>query len=238
LRNVSFDVKRGRLFALLGPNGAGKSTLVRILTTLSQRDSGTVRINGMDPELDASRLMNCIGVVSQDNALDPVSTPREALVFQSRLFGSSAGKATARADALLHAFGLEAEKEKRIESLSGGYKRRLHAALAMVHSPEVLFLDEPTVGMEPGARSMFWAFINSYKHNEGATVFLTTQYLDEVERYADSMALLVEGTIRYTGSVPEFKRMAHPDEGAALEDSFIKYLQDLPQQTNLSEVCA
>ena len=181
LSGVSLTVGQGSFFALLGPNGAGKTTLTRILASLSVPDSGEVRVGGIDPGRDPKKLQRLIGVSVQDNDLDPRSTARKHLFFQSRLFGMTRAEAGKRTEELLRSFGLETEADKKSSELSGGNKRKLHCALALVHRPRILFLDEPTVGMDPEVRRNFWSVINGFNKTEGATIFLTTQYLEEAD---------------------------------------------------------
>lgn len=233
LRGVGLSVEKGKLFALLGPNGAGKSTLVRILTTLSKPDAGDFLIGGMDPGQDYCRIRKYIGVASQENELDPGVKVEELLQFQARLFGMTKTEANKRTEELINHFQLSSEKNKKAETLSGGNKRRLHCALALVHHPQVLFLDEPTVGMDPVARSTFWSVLSNMNRQENVTILLTTQYLEEADKYASEMALIIEGHIHFSGQTSAFKQMVHPDEHISLEDSYLKYLTTLSQiETN------
>lgn len=230
LREVSLDVPRGRFFTLLGPNGAGKSTLVKILTTLVLKDSGEVLIRGVNPEKEFSRIQQIIGVASQDNEIDPDETVENLLLFQGRIFGLSKNDAEKRTAELITVFHLEREKQKKAGTFSGGNKRRLHCALALVHNPEVLFLDEPTVGMDPVARSDFWRVITGLNSEHGVTVFLTTQYLEEADKHAEEMALIVDGTIRFAGSIASFKTKVIPDNQSSLEESYLSYLKTLKNE--------
>jgi len=230
LKGVSLEIKKGLFFTLLGPNGAGKSTLVKIMTTLIQKDSGSFTISGINPETNHSKIQKIIGVTSQDNEIDPAEEVENLLIFQGRLFGLSKFKANKRADELLQLFQLEKEKNKKASTLSGGNKRRLHCALALVHQPHILFLDEPTIGMDPLARANFWKIITDINKTEGVTVFLTTQYLDEADKHASEMALIVAGEIHYSGSIVEFKNVVNPDENLSLEDSYLHYVKSLVDQ--------
>ncbi|HNW50933.1 MAG TPA: ABC transporter ATP-binding protein [Prolixibacteraceae bacterium] len=225
LRGIDLTIGKGRLYALLGPNGAGKSTLVKIMTTLVRKESGEILIGGMNPETRFTEVRKHIGVALQENELDPTEMVFSLLLFQGRLFGMSKQEATTRANELIELFQLTTEKEKKAETLSGGNKRRLHCALALVHRPRVLFLDEPTVGMDPLARATFWEVITSLNQQEGVTVLVTTQYLEEADKFASEMALINEGTIRFTGTVSEFKAMVHPAEESSLEESYLKYIR-------------
>lgn len=204
LTDVDLTIRGGDRFVLLGPNGAGKSTLVRILCSLSQANRGEYTVCGIDPRRETQKLMRAIGVVTQDNDLDPQASPAELLCFQGRLFGMDRVESTARARELIDTLDLGDHADKRVDALSGGNKRKLHCALALVHRPRLLFLDEPTVGMDPEVRSRFWESIREVNREEGTTLFLTTQYLEEAERHADQLALLRNGRIAYRGTVESF----------------------------------
>ncbi len=230
LKGVSLEIPKGQFFTLLGPNGAGKSTLVKILTTLISKDSGNFLISGINPEQNPSTIQKIIGVASQDNEIDPTETLENLLVFQGRLFGLTKLEATKRADVLIELFQLSTERGKKANMLSGGNKRRLHCALALVHRPQILFLDEPTVGMDPVARANFWEVITKLNRQEGVTVFLTTQYLDEADKHATEMALIVEGEISYSGSIAGFKKMVNPDGELSLDDSYLLHVKSLSNQ--------
>ncbi len=224
LKGINLEVGKGELFTLLGPNGAGKSTLVKIATTLIRKDSGEFYVGGENPDLDFSNIRRHIGVALQDNELDPSENAENLLRFQGRLFGLSKIQAQQRAEELIQAFELEAERIKKCETLSGGNKRRLHCALALVHRPKVLFLDEPTVGMDPEARARFWQVITHLNKSDGVTVFLTTQYLEEADKHATQMALITDGTIHYRGSVSEFKEMVNSGKQHTLEESYLAFM--------------
>jgi ABC-2 type transport system ATP-binding protein len=229
LKGINLEVGKGDLFTLLGPNGAGKSTLVKIATTLIEKDSGTFSIGGQDSARDFTSIRRYIGVALQDNELDPSENAENLLRFQGRLFGLTKAQAQQRADELIRAFELETEQKKKCETLSGGNKRRLHCALALVHKPNVLFLDEPTVGMDPEARARFWKVITHLNKNEGVTIFLTTQYLEEADKHATEMALIMDGSIQYSGSVAEFKQMVYAEKHSTLEESYLAYVAQYRQ---------
>jgi ABC-2 type transport system ATP-binding protein len=224
LKGIQLDVSKSGLFALLGPNGAGKSSLVKILTTLIRSDSGTVQIAGLNPLAHFTQLQKIIGVASQENDIDPAETVENMLVFQGRLFGMSKKAAQERAQELIADFELETERGKKAGALSGGNKRRLHCALALVHRPAILFLDEPTVGMDPEARARFWNIITRLNREEGVTVFLTTQYLEEADRHATEMAVITNGCIQYAGTVADFKKRVHPEQFLSLEESYLAFV--------------
>ena len=224
LKGIDLEVGRGDLFTLLGPNGAGKSTLVKIATTLIRKDSGEFCIREENPDFDFSNIRRYIGVALQENEFDPAETVENLLIFHGRLFGLTKNQAQQRAEELIDAFELQTDRTKKCETLSGGNKRRLHCALALVHRPKVLFLDEPTVGMDPEARARFWQVITHLNKNEGVTVFLTTQYMEEADKHATHMALIIDGIIHYRGSVAEFKKMVKTGEQLTLEESYLAFM--------------
>jgi ABC-2 type transport system ATP-binding protein len=230
LKSINLEVGKGELFTLLGPNGAGKSTLVKIATTLIRQDSGEFNVGGKTPNLDFSNIRRHIGVALQDNELDPSENAENLLRFQGRLFGLTKTLAKQRADELIHAFELDSESSKKCETLSGGNKRRLHCALALVHNPRILFLDEPTVGMDPEARARFWQVITHLNKNEGVTVFLTTQYLEEADKQATQMALIKDGSIQYSGTVASFKKMVNLEKQSSLEESYLAWMDKTQKQ--------
>jgi ABC-2 type transport system ATP-binding protein len=230
LKGINLEVGKGDLFTLLGPNGAGKSTLVKIATTLIEKDSGKFSIGGQDPDRDCTSIRRYIGVALQDNELDPSENAENLLRFQGRLFGLTKAQAQQRADELIQAFELETERTKKCETLSGGNKRRLHCALALVHKPNVLFLDEPTVGMDPEARARFWKVITHLNKNEGVTVFLTTQYLEEADKHTTQMALIIDGSIQYSGTVTSFKKMVNSEKQSSLEESYLAWMDKSQKQ--------
>ncbi len=232
LKGINLDVGKGELFTLLGPNGAGKSTLVKIATTLIRKDSGEFYVGGENPDFDFSNIRRHIGVALQDNELDPSENAENLLKFQGRLFELTKTQAQQRADELIQAFELETERKKKCETLSGGNKRRLHCALALIHRPKVLFLDEPTVGMDPEARARFWQVIKHLNKSDGVTVFLTTQYLEEADKHATQMALIIDGTIHYEGSVTEFKKMVNSGVPLTLEESYLAFMDQSHQHIN------
>jgi len=227
LKGISLEIQKGQFFTLLGPNGAGKSTLVKILTTLINKDSGYFIISGIHPERNQSKIQKIMGVASQDNEIDPTEKVENLLVFQGRLFGMMKPEAAKRANELIQLLELEKERDKKASALSGGNKRRLHCALALVHRPRILFLDEPTVGMDPVARATFWEVITQLNSKEGVTVFLTTQYLDEADKHASEMALIVDGKIQYSGTIFDFKKMVNPNSIMSLDDSYLQYVKTI-----------
>jgi ABC-2 type transport system ATP-binding protein len=206
LDGVSFIVPVGSVVGLLGPNGAGKSTTVKILTTLSRADSGFASVSGIDVTVDPDAVRRAIGYVSQKPGFDPTATGRENLVLQGRLHGLPSGDARGRSDDLLRRFGLDDASDRVASTWSGGMQRKLDVAMGLVHRPAVLFLDEPTTGLDPEARAELWAEIESLSNDDGLTVLLTTHYLDEADRLADSLVIIDRGRVVAGGTPDELKR--------------------------------
>ena len=204
VRGVDLKVGIGEVFGFLGPNGAGKSTTVRMLTTLLSITSGTARVAGIDVSADPDGARRRIGVALQEAGLDPRQTGRELLVLQARLFGSSAAHAERRAGELLELVDLVEARDRRIKGYSGGMKRRLDLASALVHEPEVLFLDEPTTGLDPASRLTVWDELRRI-NARGTTIFLTTQYLEEADQLCDRLAIIDGGLIVREGTPQQLK---------------------------------
>ncbi|HEY4226756.1 MAG TPA: ATP-binding cassette domain-containing protein [Candidatus Limnocylindrales bacterium] len=211
LDGVSLDVAAGTVFALLGPNGAGKSTTVRILTTLSQPDSGTATVAGCDVIREPARVRRSIGVVGQKGAVDRAATGRENLVLQGRVFGMSRHDLGPRVAELLDQLGLADAADRIVGSWSGGMQRKLDVAMGLVHRPAVLFLDEPTTGLDPEARAALWAEISRLAYGDGMTILLTTHYLDEADRLAGTVAIVDGGRIVARGTPEALKAELHGD---------------------------
>ncbi|CAI9402852.1 ATP-binding cassette domain-containing protein [Nocardioides sp. T2.26MG-1] len=205
LAGLGFAVERGTVYGLLGPNGAGKSTTVRILTTLSRADSGVARVAGLDVAVDPAAVRRRIGLVSQRPSSDPMATGRENLVLAGRLQGLTRTDATARAARLLDRFRLTDAADRLVRTWSGGMSRKLDVAIGLVHRPDVLFLDEPTTGLDPEARADMWAEIARLSVDDEMTVLLTTHYLDEADRLASRLAIVDRGRVRVEGSPEELK---------------------------------
>ncbi|MGH8963320.1 MAG: ATP-binding cassette domain-containing protein [Jatrophihabitantaceae bacterium] len=205
LDGLSVAVEPGSVFALLGPNGAGKSTTVKILTTLSRPDSGQAHVAGLDVLHDPDAVRRSIGLVSQRSSSDPIATGRENLVLAARIQGLSKADARARAAELLDRFDLVDAADRQVKTYSGGMARKLDVAIGLVHRPSVLFLDEPTTGLDPQARADMWAEIARLAGAEQMTVLLTTHYLDEADRLADRLAIVDGGRIVVEGTPEELK---------------------------------
>jgi ABC-2 type transport system ATP-binding protein len=200
LNGLSITVPRGTVFGLLGPNGAGKSTTIKILTTLARPDEGTAVVEGTDVLRRPDRVRNVIGVVAQRSGSDPMATGRENLILQGRLYGLGGAAVRARAGELLARFGLEDAAGRLVKTYSGGMQRRLDVALGLVHRPQVLFLDEPTAGLDPEARAAMWSEIGRLAGEEGMTVLLTTHYLEEADRLASRLAIVDHGRVVAEGT--------------------------------------
>ena len=192
---IDLRVEPGEIYGFLGPNGAGKSTTVLMLTTLLPPTSGTARVAGYDIVSEGPRVRASIGAALQEAALDPFLTGREHLNLQAALHGLSRKERRRRGDELLERVGLEDAADRRVRGYSGGMKRRLDLALALVHGPQILFLDEPTTGLDPQSRSALWSEVSRLAREDGVTVFLTTQYLEEADVLADRVGIIDRGKI-------------------------------------------
>ena len=200
VNGVSFAVKPGEIFGFLGPNGAGKSTTIAMLTTLTVPTTGRAAVGGYDVARQADAVRQIAGVALQEIGLDPLMKSTELLSIQGRLFGLSPRQARERASELLRLVKLEEVTERPLGKYSGGMKRRLDLALALVHEPDVLFLDEPTTGLDPASRRDVWNEIRRLNRDRGMTIFLTTQYLEEADELADRVAIINRGTIAVEGT--------------------------------------
>jgi ABC-2 type transport system ATP-binding protein len=205
LDGVTFEVEAGQVFALLGPNGAGKTTTVKILTTLSKPTSGTARIDGIDVATNPGAVRRSIGVVAQRAGVDPIATGRENLHLQGRFFGLGGRALSARVSELLELVDLTEAADRPAGTYSGGMTRRLDIAIGLVHRPRVLFLDEPTTGLDPEVRAAMWDEIRRLAAADRLTVLLTTHYLEEADRLAGRIAILDRGRVVAAGTPDELK---------------------------------
>ncbi|HUB76234.1 MAG TPA: ATP-binding cassette domain-containing protein [Solirubrobacteraceae bacterium] len=205
VRGVSFEVEQGEIFGFLGPNGAGKTTTLRMLTTLLTIDSGSARVAGIDVAAAPARVRERIGYVSQLGGADNEATGRENLVLQGRLYGGERAAVRQRVAELLPLLDLEGFAERQVKTYSGGQKRRLDVALGIVHEPQVLFLDEPTTGLDPQNRANLWQHVRTLRER-GVTVFLTTHYLEEADALCERVMIIDGGEIVAEGSPRELKR--------------------------------
>ena len=229
LRGVDFDVARGSIFALLGSNGAGKTTVVRILSTLLKPDVGTASVNGFDVATQAANVRESISLTGQFAAVDEILSGRENLVLVARLRHlSDPGRI---ADGLLARFSLTDAATRKVSTYSGGMRRRLDIAMSLIGDPPVIFLDEPTTGLDPQARLEVWQAVRELAR-QGTTVLLTTQYLDEAEQLADRIAILHQGRIIANDTLPELKQLLPPakveyvEKQPTLEDVFLAIVGD------------
>ncbi len=210
LDGVDLRVSAGDIHALLGPNGAGKSTTVKILTTLSRPTAGSAHVLGSDVVRQPDRVRRSIGVVGQNAAVDPEATGRENMHLQGRLYGMAGGPLRRRVDELLAAFGLTEYADRVVKTWSGGNRRKLDVATGLVHRPQVLFLDEPTTGLDPQARAELWAEVRRLAR-EGLTILLTTHYLEEADQLASQVAIIDRGRIVARGTPEELKSQLRGD---------------------------
>jgi ABC-2 type transport system ATP-binding protein len=211
LDGLDLEVDQGSIFGLLGPNGAGKSTTVKILTTLSRSDEGEARVAGHDVLTEPEAVRRAIGVVSQRSGVDPEATGRENMQLQGHLYGLGGSELDARVDELLERFGLADAADRVARTYSGGMERRLDVAMGLIHRPQVLFLDEPTTGLDPEGRAQMWEDISGLAEEQGLTILLTTHYLEEADRLADRLAIVDRGRVVAEGTPEQLKNELHGD---------------------------
>jgi ABC-2 type transport system ATP-binding protein len=237
---INFAVEPGEIYGFLGPNGAGKSTTVLMLTTLLPPTSGTARVAGYDIVKEGPQVRASIGAALQEAALDPFLTGRDHLRLQAALHGLSRAERKKRTDELLERVGLSEAADRRVRGYSGGMKRRLDLALALVHRPSILFLDEPTTGLDPQSRSALWSEMSRLAREDGVTVFLTTQYLEEADVMADRVGIIDRGRI-VAEDTPEALKAeigrpsveatpANPEERAAIARALGRFGEEIPAQ--------
>src|SRR5918997_152761 len=241
---IDLVVAPGTIYGFLGPNGAGKSTTVHMLTTLLPPTAGTARVAGYDIVKDGPRVRSAIGAALQEAALDGLLTGREHIKLQTALHGVPRRERAARADALLERVGLTRAADRKVNGYSGGMKRRLDLALALAHRPSILFLDEPTTGLDPQSRTALWQEVGRLAKEEGVTVFLTTQYLEEADVLADRVGIIDHGRIVAEGTPTALKAEigrpsveAVPGDGAetsALEQIFARFGELQPSTTGVA----
>ena len=215
---VSFDVAAGEIFAFLGPNGAGKTTTIQMLTTLVAPVSGTIRIDGLDPATQATDVRRRFGIVFQDPSLDSELTAWENMEIHGVLYHVPRRTRHERIDQLLTLFELRDRRDSYVKTFSGGMKRRLEIARGFLHTPKILFLDEPTLGLDPQSRNQLWTHVKTLNETEHVTVFLTTHYMDEAERVAGRIAIIDHGKIVAQGSAAELKQQTKTE---SLEQAFL-----------------
>jgi ABC-2 type transport system ATP-binding protein len=211
LAGVTFAVRSGEIFGLLGPNGAGKSTTVRILVTLSRPDGGRASVAGEDVVAHPAAVRRAIGYVAQESGVDREATGRENLLLQGRVHGMRGSALRSRVDELLALLGLSEAAGRIVRGYSGGMRRRLDIALGIMHRPKVLFLDEPTTGLDPEARASMWEELERLRSHEALTILLTTHYLEEADHLADRLAIVDRGTVVVEGTPDELKHRLRGD---------------------------
>jgi ABC-2 type transport system ATP-binding protein len=216
--NISFEVQRGEIFAFLGPNGAGKTTTIKMLTTLLKPTSGTLQLDGLDPTVNRDEVRKRFGVVFQDPSLDQDLTGWENMEIHGVLYGVSRKERHERATTLLQLFELWDRRDALVKTFSGGMRRRLEIARGLLHTPKVLFLDEPTLGLDPQSRNQMWTHVKNLNETDNVTVFLTTHYMDEADRVASRIAVIDHGRVVATGSSRELKEQTKTE---SLEDAFL-----------------
>jgi len=234
LDGLTLGVGRGTIFALVGPNGAGKTTTVKILTTLARPDEGTAAVEGIDVIAAPAQARLAIGVVAQRSGADPAATGRENLILQAHLYGLPTRAARQRADELLDRFQLTEAAGRFVRTYSGGMQRRLDVALGLVHQPRVLFLDEPTTGLDPESRAAMWDEITTLATADQVTVLLTTHYLDEADRLAGRVAIVDRGRVVAEGDPGQLKRDLGVD---SLDEVYLRHAgRRYSDATRLAEV--
>ena len=208
---ISFDIKKGEIFGLLGPNGAGKTTTISMLSTLLEPTSGNAQVNDIDIQEDQDGVRKSIGIVFQDQSLDEELTAWENMDFHGRLYRIPKEVREERITDLLQLVELEERKESLVKTFSGGMRRRLEIARGLLHEPAVLFLDEPTLGLDPQTRNHLWTYIKTLNHTKGITIILTTHYMDEADRLCDRIAIIDRGTIIAMDTPEELKKRVGSD---------------------------
>jgi ABC-2 type transport system ATP-binding protein len=218
VNHISFSVSEGQIFGFLGPNGAGKTTTIKMLTTVLDPTRGKILVNGHDPTREQKQVRRSFGIVFQDPSLDDELTGYENMDLHGILYGVPRGERGRRIDMLVEFVGLADRKKDLVKTYSGGMKRRLEVARALLHSPKILFLDEPTIGLDPQTRNHIWGYIQQLSKDQGVTVFFTTHYMEEADRVASEVAVIDHGRIVAQGTPAALKEKTG---GGTLEDAFI-----------------
>jgi ABC-2 type transport system ATP-binding protein len=216
--DISFDVAEGEVFAFLGPNGAGKSTTIKMLTTLLRPTSGTIRVAGHDPVADANAVRHSFGIVFQDPAVDDELTAWENMEFHGVLYGVPRAERRRRIDELLTFVELYDRRNSQVKEFSGGMRRRLEIARGLLHTPRIIFLDEPTLGLDPQTRNHMWSYLQTLNGREKTTVFFSTHYMEEAERVAQRIAIIDHGKIVAMGTAQSLREETGTE---SLEEAFL-----------------
>jgi ABC-2 type transport system ATP-binding protein len=219
VKNISFQVERGEIFAFLGPNGAGKTTTIKMLTTLLKPTSGSVEIDGLNPATSQNEVRKRFGIVFQDPSLDSELTAYENMEIHAVLYHVPRAIRIERIERLMKLFELWDRRKDAAKTFSGGMKRRLEIARSMLHTPKIIFLDEPTLGLDPQSRNQLWTHVKHLNETEQVTVFLTTHYMEEADRVAQRIAIIDHGGIVALGSSAELKQQTGTE---TLEEAFLK----------------
>ncbi len=218
VRNISFEVKKGEIFAFLGPNGAGKTTTIKMLTTLLRPTSGRIELNGIDPTVNKAAARRLFGIVFQDPSLDDELTAQENLEIHGALYHVPRSVIAERGKKLLQLFELWDRRDDPVKQFSGGMRRRLEIARSLLHTPQIIFLDEPSLGLDPQTRNQLWSHVKKLNQEDGVTVFLTTHYMEEAERVAERVAIIDHGSIVAQASPEDLKRQTN---ASSLEEAFL-----------------
>lgn len=216
--NISFAVNKGEIFAFLGPNGAGKSTTIKMLTTLLTPSEGELRVNGFDPKTDQAQVRRSFGIVFQDPSLDDDLTALENMQFHAAVYRVGSKLRAGRIEDLLRFVELWDRRDSFVKTFSGGMKRRLEIARGLLHHPKILFLDEPTLGLDPQTRKHTWDYLKEVNKKEGMTIFFTTHYMEEAEKIASRIAILDKGKIVAIGNLDQLKKQT---KTKSLEEAFL-----------------
>ncbi len=231
--HISFEVKKGEIFAFLGPNGAGKSTTIKMLTTLLHPTDGHLKLDGYDPVKDPTSVRRSFGIVFQDPSLDDELTAFENMQFHGVLYGISKELGEKRTEELLKIVELWDRRNDLVKQFSGGMKRRLEIARGLLHHPKILFLDEPTLGLDPQTRNHMWNYVKNLNNTEGITVFFTTHYMEEAEKIAQRIAIIDHGKIVASGTSQDLKASTGTQ---TLEEAFLKLTGNTMREEESSAV--
>lgn len=231
VKDISFSIKKGEIFAFLGPNGAGKSTTIKMLTTLQPVTSGSIMLNGFSPSDNANKVRQSFGIVFQDPSLDDELTAWENMEFHGVLYEVPKKIRRERIEQLMKFVEVWDRKDSLVKEFSGGMKRRLEIARGLLHHPKVIFLDEPTLGLDPQTRNHMWAYLQELNKTEGVTVFFTTHYMEEAARIAQRIAIIDHGKIIATGSAAE---LIAQTQTTSLEEAFLKLTGDVIREEDAS----